>query len=200
MCCNVLKSLSSGILCYVVRYKLTDVSKERTAVIFSWHSVWYLLVADWLFSIHSALKMDVGRSSETSKNFSRTTLRHTQKDNTLKPHNSYIYLILLCNFLAFQPANQNSLIRKILPLAPVCRPWHGDRDRPRNVCNFKPTDIVDSPRRFYQLQPPWKLQILQTVLLSISYKFCILVFLGGATAPVWALAYLHETLRFTSVY
>jgi hypothetical protein len=22
----------------------------------------------------------------------------------------------------------------------------------------------------------------------------------GATAPIWALAYLHETLRFTSVY
>jgi hypothetical protein len=25
-------------------------------------------------------------------------------------------------------------------------------------------------------------------------------FFFGATAPIWALAYLHETLRFTSVY
>jgi hypothetical protein len=25
-------------------------------------------------------------------------------------------------------------------------------------------------------------------------------FYFGATAPIWALAYLHETLRFTSVY
>jgi hypothetical protein len=25
-------------------------------------------------------------------------------------------------------------------------------------------------------------------------------FFIGATAPVWALAYLHETLRFTSVF
>jgi hypothetical protein len=25
-------------------------------------------------------------------------------------------------------------------------------------------------------------------------------FSSGATAPIWALAYLHETLRFTSVY
>jgi hypothetical protein len=27
-----------------------------------------------------------------------------------------------------------------------------------------------------------------------------LFFSIGATAPIWALAYLHETLRFTSVY
>jgi hypothetical protein len=27
-----------------------------------------------------------------------------------------------------------------------------------------------------------------------------LFFPFGATAPIWALAYLHETLRFTSVY
>jgi hypothetical protein len=25
-------------------------------------------------------------------------------------------------------------------------------------------------------------------------------FYFGATAPIWALAYLHETLRFTSVF
>jgi hypothetical protein len=31
-----------------------------------------------------------------------------------------------------------------------------------------------------------------------SYYLCIFFF--GATAPLWALAYLHETLRFTSVY
>jgi hypothetical protein len=30
---------------------------------------------------------------------------------------------------------------------------------------------------------------------NISYLF----FFFGATAPIWALAYLHETLRFTSV-
>jgi hypothetical protein len=27
-----------------------------------------------------------------------------------------------------------------------------------------------------------------------------LFFFFGATAPIWALAYLHETLRFTSVF
>jgi hypothetical protein len=26
------------------------------------------------------------------------------------------------------------------------------------------------------------------------------IFFFGATAPIWALAYLHETLRFTSVF
>jgi hypothetical protein len=26
------------------------------------------------------------------------------------------------------------------------------------------------------------------------------IFFYGATAPIWALAYLHETLRFTSVF
>jgi hypothetical protein len=28
----------------------------------------------------------------------------------------------------------------------------------------------------------------------------ICFFFFGATAPIWALAYLHETLRFTSVF
>jgi hypothetical protein len=28
----------------------------------------------------------------------------------------------------------------------------------------------------------------------------VLFFFFGATAQIWALAYLHETLRFTSVY
>jgi hypothetical protein len=28
----------------------------------------------------------------------------------------------------------------------------------------------------------------------------IYIFLFGAAAPIWALAYLHETLRLTSVY
>jgi hypothetical protein len=28
----------------------------------------------------------------------------------------------------------------------------------------------------------------------------MIFFSFGATAPIWALAYLHETLRFTSVY
>jgi hypothetical protein len=35
-----------------------------------------------------------------------------------------------------------------------------------------------------------------------SFTICslFLSFSFGATAPIWALAYLHETLRFTSVY
>jgi hypothetical protein len=28
----------------------------------------------------------------------------------------------------------------------------------------------------------------------------LIFFSFGATAPIWALAYLHETFRFTSVY
>jgi hypothetical protein len=31
-------------------------------------------------------------------------------------------------------------------------------------------------------------------------KWSTYFFSFGATAPIWALAYLHETLRFTSVY
>jgi hypothetical protein len=31
-------------------------------------------------------------------------------------------------------------------------------------------------------------------------EFHIIFFPFGTTAPIWALAYLHETLRFTSVY
>jgi hypothetical protein len=36
---------------------------------------------------------------------------------------------------------------------------------------------------------------------SYNYGFGILSLLPyGATAPIWAFAYLHETLRFTSVF
>jgi hypothetical protein len=33
-----------------------------------------------------------------------------------------------------------------------------------------------------------------------EYNFSFIFFLFGAAAPIWALAYLHETLHFTSVY
>jgi hypothetical protein len=36
--------------------------------------------------------------------------------------------------------------------------------------------------------------------LSGSRELNIPFFFIGATAPIWALAYLHETLRFTSVF
>jgi hypothetical protein len=39
-------------------------------------------------------------------------------------------------------------------------------------------------------------QILMTMKQNVHNVF----FFFGATAPVWALAYLHETLRFTSVF
>jgi hypothetical protein len=43
-----------------------------------------------------------------------------------------------------------------------------------------------------------------TVLMSITEcqvgLFRQTLFFFGATAPIWALAYLHETLRFTSVF
>jgi hypothetical protein len=34
----------------------------------------------------------------------------------------------------------------------------------------------------------------------IGNWICWILFSYGATAPIWALAYLHETLRFTSVF
>jgi hypothetical protein len=33
-----------------------------------------------------------------------------------------------------------------------------------------------------------------------SVNMLLIFFSFGATAPIWALAYLHETLRFTSVF
>jgi hypothetical protein len=33
---------------------------------------------------------------------------------------------------------------------------------------------------------------------GIAERLCVFFF--GTTAPIWALAYLHETLRFTSVF
>jgi hypothetical protein len=40
-------------------------------------------------------------------------------------------------------------------------PDDGDKDGPWNVGIFSPSDTTDSPRRAYQLQPSWKLHILQ---------------------------------------
>jgi hypothetical protein len=38
-------------------------------------------------------------------------------------------------------------------------------------------------------------------IVAVHYRSsCISNFFLGATAPIWALAYLHETLRFTSVF
>jgi hypothetical protein len=35
---------------------------------------------------------------------------------------------------------------------------------------------------------------------EIGTDYSVYFFSFGATAPIWALAYLHEILRFTSVY
>jgi hypothetical protein len=51
-------------------------------------------------------------------------------------------------------------------------------------------DIIKDARRQYFL-----LDSINEVL-STSYVFFFL----GAAAPIWAMAYLHETLRFTSVF
>jgi hypothetical protein len=47
--------------------------------------------------------------------------------------------------------------------------------------------------------------IIYTTRLNIStwevYLLTVYIYIFiGATAPIWALAYLHETLRFTSVF
>jgi hypothetical protein len=39
-----------------------------------------------------------------------------------------------------------------------------------------------------------------TAVLTRAYHCFCLFFFFGATAPILALAYLHETIRFTSVY
>jgi hypothetical protein len=51
-----------------------------------------------------------------------------------------------------------------------------------------------------------QLYIFTTVFcFNLFIEFCVTishshVFFFGARAPIWALAYLHETLRFTSVF
>jgi hypothetical protein len=73
--------------------------------------------------------------------------------------------------------------------------------------------------RTYKLKPEKQPQKCATVdflnsfslkiICEITIQLCLIYFIFsdqvqfftfGATAPIWALAYLHETLRFTSVY
>jgi hypothetical protein len=47
----------------------------------------------------------------------------------------------------------------------------------------------------------WKRKLFGHKGKEISWEFRMIIFFSfGATAPIWALDYLHETLRFTSVY
>jgi hypothetical protein len=50
---------------------------------------------------------------------------------------------------------------------------------------------MELPKRMFNA-----INLVTVITFTDNYDF----FSFGATAPIWALAYLHETLRFTSVF
>jgi hypothetical protein len=66
---------------------------------------------------------------------------------------------------------------------------------------FDPSKSKDKDDNRRNKMCTYKKYVILTIFLETYFSIvCNVFFSFGATAPVLALAYLHETLRFTSVY
>jgi hypothetical protein len=75
---------------------------------------------------------------------------------------------------------------------------------PQTLRYFNVTETMDNVQYMGQFN---SLPLLQSFSSSSSFRddtnitcYVWTFFFFGATTPIWALAYLHETLRFTSVF
>jgi hypothetical protein len=74
------------------------------------------------------------------------------------------------------------------------------RSKPVNTALYLPHDSIVSRTRMFCIKVLVGPEIGNCDR-SIDYLIdWLLFFFSGATAPIWALAYLNETLRFTSVF
>jgi hypothetical protein len=110
-----------------------------------------------------------------------------------------------CGHGSRRAQNQGWLLKKASSNSPD-RPT----DKSQKPSNTKTLGKISFIRGRSQQRSTCRYSILESLAMYCSYLYSVttcksdVIFFfwggGGATAPIWALAYLHETLRFTSVF